>query len=92
MNSLVIALLAITAFLYFFVSPDTLRKPHLAMISALPVSAAAISFTFMYFWLYPMTGFSLFLWIAINSMVALAVNGGPDRSCTRCPGLEREKS
>ena len=76
MNSLIIAILAITAFLYFFVSPDLLKNRHLAMRAALAVSAAAITFIFMYFWLYPMTGFNLLLWIAINSMVALAVNSG----------------
>jgi hypothetical protein len=74
MSFLFIGVVVVTAFLYFLVTPDFRQNRHIAGRAVLAVSAGMITFIFMYLWQYEMTSFNLLLWIAFNSMTALALN------------------
>jgi hypothetical protein len=74
MSILFLSVVAITALLYFIVSPDFRQNRHLTARAVLAVCAGVVTFIFMYLWMYEMTSFNLLLWFAFNSMVALSLN------------------
>ena len=74
MSFLFISIVVITGLLYFLVTPDFRQNRHIAIRAVLAVSAAVITFLFMYLWQYEMTAFNLLLWCAFTGMTALAIN------------------
>jgi len=74
MNFMFLSVVIITAFLYFFVSPDIIKNKFIVIRACFAIAAAVSSFILLYIIQLPFTGFNLLLWFSINMAIALNLN------------------
>lgn len=74
MNLLYAVVVAITALLYVFLSPDIVRNRHIGKRLGLAIGAAVAGYALLYLVQLPFTGFYLLLWFAVNAATAFGVN------------------